>query len=174
MRGTIFLITGLMASGKSTVAQCLAERFEHAVHLCGDVFRRMIVSGRVDMSADADEEAVRQLYLRYRLSAMTAGSYADQGFTVVLQDNYYGKALEDILSLLEGYTVCTVVLCPDAGTIAKREAAREKKGYIGYDVEPLYRAFMTETPRIGLWIDNAALTAEQTADRILAHYGAIK
>ncbi|MFD6693018.1 hypothetical protein ACFWD8_09505 [Micromonospora aurantiaca] len=34
-----------MAAGKSTVAEWLARRLPRAVHLRGDVFRRMIVSG---------------------------------------------------------------------------------------------------------------------------------
>ena len=42
----VILITGNMAAGKSSVAQSLAERLPKSVHLRGDVFRRMIVSGR--------------------------------------------------------------------------------------------------------------------------------
>ncbi|WP_329202698.1 AAA family ATPase [Streptomyces sp. NBC_01435] len=41
----VVLITGVMASGKSTVAQALAERLPRAAHVRGDVFRRMVVSG---------------------------------------------------------------------------------------------------------------------------------
>jgi hypothetical protein len=32
-----------------------------------DVFRRMIVSGRAEMSAQPSDETIRQLYLRFRL-----------------------------------------------------------------------------------------------------------
>src|SRR6184192_104019 len=39
----IYLITGPMAAGKSTVAHLLASRFDRGVHLEGDVFRRSIV-----------------------------------------------------------------------------------------------------------------------------------
>ncbi|MFJ2642038.1 MULTISPECIES: AAA family ATPase [unclassified Streptomyces] len=42
----VILVTGVMASGKSTVAQGLAERLPRSVHVRGDVFRRMVVSGR--------------------------------------------------------------------------------------------------------------------------------
>ncbi len=42
MKRAIYLITGVMASGKSTVAQLLASRLEKGVHLRGDLFRRMI------------------------------------------------------------------------------------------------------------------------------------
>lgn len=44
----IILITGIQAAGKSTVAQLLAERLPRSVHVRGDLFRRMIVSGRAD------------------------------------------------------------------------------------------------------------------------------
>jgi adenylylsulfate kinase-like enzyme len=44
---TVFLVTGIQAAGKSTVAQALAEKFERSVHVRGDLFRRMMVNGRV-------------------------------------------------------------------------------------------------------------------------------
>ena len=50
MNQKMYLITGLMASGKSTVSELLAESLEKCVHLRGDVFQKMIVSGREDMS----------------------------------------------------------------------------------------------------------------------------
>lgn len=58
-----------MAAGKSTTAEALALKLDKCVHLRGDVFRRMIASGREEMSAAPSEEAVRQLHLRYRLTA---------------------------------------------------------------------------------------------------------
>ncbi len=39
----IYRITGIMASGKSTVAALLARRLERAVHLRGDVFRKTLI-----------------------------------------------------------------------------------------------------------------------------------
>ena len=45
------------------------------------------------MSVQPSEEAIRQLHLRYRLAAETAKTYYDSGFSVVLQDNYYGEEL---------------------------------------------------------------------------------
>jgi cytidylate kinase len=54
----IYLITGPMAAGKSTVARLLAERFERGVHLQGDFFRSSIVSGRVEMTPELSADAL--------------------------------------------------------------------------------------------------------------------
>lgn len=171
MEQKIYLITGLMASGKSTVAQLLCERRKKAVHLRGDIFRRMIVSGREDMRENPPKEALEQLYLRYQLTAEAAKAYYDRGFTVVMQDNYYGPALGHMLEFMGDYPVCVVVLCPDCKTIRQREAARGKKGYTGFDIEPLYDSFMEETPRIGLWIDTSDQTGQETVECIEEFFG---
>lgn len=169
MEKRIYMITGLMASGKSTVGQLLCERMKKSVHLRGDLFRRMIVSGKADMTEQPTQEALQQLYLRYQLTAETAKAYYENGFSVVIQDNYYGPALRHMLEFMEGYPVSVVVLCPDCETIRRREASRAKTGYTGFDVEPLYASFMEETPRIGLWLDNASMTPEATVEEILRH-----
>ena len=167
----LFLITGVMASGKSTVGELLAGRLGRGVHLRGDVFRRMIVSGREEMSERPSSEALSQLHLRYRLAAQSARMYLDAGFSVVLQDNYYGRDLEYMLHLLEGCPVHLVVLCPSVGTVKKREAERGKTGYSGFSVEGLFKSFMEETPRLGYWIDSSYLTPWETAEKILEHFG---
>ena len=64
-RRVVVFITGISASGKSTVADLLARRFQRGVHVKGDVFRRMVVSGRAEMTvsparaADAPSWAIR-------------------------------------------------------------------------------------------------------------------
>lgn len=167
----IIVITGLMASGKSTVAQLLAERFARGVHLRGDAFRRMIVSGREDMADPPTEEAYRQLDLRYRLTADAARGYHAADFDVVVQDNYYGERLPFFIDLLGDLPVQVVVLCPDAETIARREDARGKVGYTGFSVQTLYDAFLATTPRIGLWVDSSGQTPEETVGVIVAGLG---
>ena len=168
----IFLKTRVMASGKTTVAELLARRFEKSVHLRGDIFRKMIMSGREEMSATPSWEALSQLDLRYCLTAETAKRYHKAGFTVVMQDNYYGEKLSYILNLLAPEPVQTVVLCPATEVVRQREAARGKTGYHGFSVESLHESFMLNTPRIGLWIDNGGQTPEETVDEILREVGA--
>lgn len=169
-KNCFYLITGVMASGKSTVAEALARRFEKGVHLRGDIFRRMIVSGREEMSASPSREALEQLWLRYGLAASAAKAYFDGGFSVVLQDNYYGAELLGMLDRLKGYPVRTVVLLPRVEVVGWRERERAKTGYAGFEVESLYEAFVKETPRIGFWLDNSDCTVEQAVDAIVAHF----
>lgn len=163
----IYLITGVMASGKSTVAELLAGRFAKSVHLRGDIFRKMVVCGREEMSETPTPEALAQLDLRYRLTAQAAKQYHAAGFTVVMQDNYYGEKLPYVLDLLSPERVQTIVLCPSIDTIAQREAGRKKTGYHGFSVGSLYQSFMRETPRIGLWIGNSHQQPEETVNEIL-------
>lgn len=171
MERAIYLITGVMASGKSTVAELLASKMEKGVHLRGDVFRRMIVSGRAEMSAQPSDEAIRQLYLRYCLAADAAKTYYDNGFSVVLQDNYYGEEISRILDMLKDYPVHVIVLCPNVETVKKREKMRGKVGYTGFTVEALYADFMKETPQIGFWLDTSERSPEQSVEDIFLHFG---
>lgn len=163
----IYLITGLMASGKSTVSDLLARSLEKCVHLRGDIFRKMIVSGREDMSEHPSQEAVSQLHLRYKLTADAAKTYFDQGFSVVIQDNYYGEELQRMITNLHPYPVEVIVLCPDVQTIQERELHRGKTGYSGFAVEDLYREFMQNMPKIGFWLNNTDQTPQQTVEQIL-------
>jgi predicted kinase len=158
-----------MASGKSTVAEHLAQQLPRSVHLRGDVFRRMIVTGRAPMTAPLSAQATEQLRLRYRLAALAAEVYLGAGFSVVYQDIVLGPALADVVAQLRRHPLHVVVLCPTPEAVAAREAGRSKKGYRGISVADLDRVLREETPRLGLWLDSSALTAAQTAAHILAH-----
>ncbi|MBP5939313.1 AAA family ATPase [Streptomyces acidiscabies] len=190
MHGVV-LITGVMASGKSTVAQALASRLPRAAHVRGDVFRRMVVSGRADYVPDGSggvpgasgsapvsglgfgasgpvsAEAREQLLLRYRLSAATADAYADAGFTAVVQDVVLGEDLAGWVGMVRTRPLYVVVLAPDARAVAAREAGRAKRGYGAWSVEELDRWLRERTPRIGLWLDTSGMTPDETVEKIL-------
>jgi cytidylate kinase len=167
MEKAIYVITGVMASGKSTVAEALARSMEKCVHLRGDVFRKMIVTGREEMCESPSKEALNQLDMRYSITAKTAIEYYNNGFSVVVQDNFLGKKLLFFLELLKQYPTFVIVLNPDINTIEQREQKRDKKGYVGFSVESLYKIFIEETPKIGLWLDTTNMSIEETVDEIL-------
>lgn len=168
MSGRIILVTGLMASGKTTVAQSLAQRFPKSVHLKGDGFRRMIVNGQKPMTLELTDEAREQLELRYDLSVQAAKGYCDAGYTVVYQDIIIGQLLAEVVAKLEGYPVSVVVLCPSEDVISKRETARNKSGYKNRaEIAACERVLREETARIGTWIDSSDLSVSETVNRIL-------
>lgn len=165
---SIYIITGIMASGKSTVAELLAQKLKKSVHLRGDVFRRMVTSGRQDMAAEPSEEAVRQLNLRYDLAAICAERYYAAGFDVVLQDIYIGKVLQEVLARITVRPLHLTILCPNPEVVDEREKERSKIGYGGgFTPQNMHNILMRETPHIGLWLDSSALTPEQTVNIIL-------
>ena len=96
-RGRVIVITGAMAAGKSTVADLLAIRLPKSVHIHGDMFRRMVVSGHADMTPNPSPDAIAQLNLRYDLAAMVADRCAEDGFDAIVQDVILGKDLADFV-----------------------------------------------------------------------------
>jgi predicted kinase len=168
----LILITGIMASGKSTVAQHLAERLPNSVHLRGDVFRRMIVNGRAEMTRALSPAAAAQLRLRYRIAATAAELYLQANFSVVYQDIAIGHHLTEVVQYYQRHPLHVVVLCPAPAVVTVREAGRRKTGYRGMAVTDLDRVLRTETPRLGLWLDSSKLTVAETVDYILANLGA--
>jgi dephospho-CoA kinase len=167
---SIYLITGLMASGKSTVSELLAKYINRCVHLHGDIFRKMIISGREEMNNEPTEEAVRQLNLRYKITAIVAKKYYENGFNVIIQDNYYGKTINQMEEFLSPYKPKIIVLNPNIEIIKQREQVRNKKGYINFDIKKLYEEFIKETPKIGFWIDTSNITPDETVKKILEYY----
>jgi chloramphenicol 3-O-phosphotransferase len=165
----VVVITGISAAGKSTVAEALARRFARGVHVRGDVFRRMVVAGREEMTADPSDEAWRQLRLRYRLSAATADAHHDAGFSVVVQDVIIGPVLAEYVAEIRSRPLVVVVLVPRADVVAAREAGRPKVAYgdgrIG--LEALDAGLRHGTPRIGLWLDSSEQTVDETVDEIV-------
>lgn len=167
----VVIVTGIMAAGKSTVAQELAERLPRSVHLRGDTFRRAIVNGRVEPVPGAGPEADEQLALRYRIAGKVADEYVLAGFTVVLQDVILGPSLGDMLRYVTSRPVAVVVLAPSPQVVARREAGRVKSGYGEWTPEMLDDGLRAETQRIGLWLDTSDQTPAQTVDEILSRLG---
>jgi chloramphenicol 3-O-phosphotransferase len=165
----VVLVTGVMAAGKSTVAQLLAERFPRSVHVRGDVFRRFVVSGAVEPSPEMPPEAYAQLLLRYRLAMAAADAYADAGFTAVVQDVVVGPVLREVVEMIRARPRHVVVLDPDPTVVAARESGRAKTGYgAGWGPESFVADLRETTPRLGLWLDTSGQDPATTASVVHA------
>jgi hypothetical protein len=170
--GGVWLVTGVQAAGKSTVADLLARQFGAGVHVRGGQFYRWAVTGWVHAGDPRAAEARRLLDLRYRLSALVAGEYCAAGFTTVVQDNIFGP---DVISWLESVPARPrhlVVLRPSVTVVKDRDRARQAAtGKIAYrpgefSPEDL-DGYLAQTPPAGLWLDTSAQTPAETVREIL-------
>ncbi|MBA3587505.1 MAG: AAA family ATPase [Chloroflexi bacterium] len=166
--GSVVLITGIPAAGKSTTAQLLAEGLPKSVHLRGDLFRRLIVSGGANMLPDRRADAINQLQLRYRLAAAAADLYAEAGFAVAYQDVLMEADLAAQIERIRSRPLYVVGLLPSQEAVEQRESTRDKKAYDPWTVAELDDALRNRTPRIGLWLDTSAQRPEQTVDELIA------
>lgn len=171
----VWLVTGAQASGKTTVADALARRFERGVHVRGGQFYRWAVTGWVHAGDPDEAEARRLLDLRYRLSSTVAIEYAAAGFTTVVQDNIYGVDVEHWLGRVPG-PKHLVVLRPSVETIERRDAERRRStGKIAYrsGFTPAINDQHVAGTRadLGLWLDSSRQTPDQTVDEIIERAG---
>ena len=170
----ILIVTGIMAAGKSTIAQKLAEQIPSSVHLRGDVFRRMIVNNQAKITPDTMDIAIEQLHLRYRLATTAAKQYYEAGFTVIYQDVIIGELLTEVVDMLAYLPLYLVVLCPSPEVVAQREAERDKTGYGAWTPQQLDDGLRLNTPKIGLWLDNSYLSVEESIKSIFEHIPAAR
>jgi predicted kinase len=171
----LFVISGIPASGKSTVARLLAQRLERAVYVPGDTVRAMVVNGRADARADAGQGQLHDLLLRYQGALAIAGVYLNDGFDVIVEDVIIGQMVRQFLPLVPVPEMQLVFLDPSGDVVAERDRERVKTAYgEQWNVRQLRDVLHMETARIGLWLDTSELTAEQTVDRILGDLKASK
>jgi AAA domain-containing protein len=172
LTGGVWLVTGIQAAGKSTIADLLARQFDHGVHIRGGQFYRWAVRGWVHVGDPRVDEARRLLDLRYRLAALTADEYCKAGFTVVVQDNIFAADVGRWLDSVAARPRHLVVLRPSVAVIRERDrqrhAATGKVAYRpgGFTAEGLDEQ-LAMTPPLGLWLDTSAWSAGQTVAEII-------
>ncbi|TWD83925.1 AAA domain-containing protein [Kribbella amoyensis] len=172
----VVLVTGVQASGKSTIAPLLAARLgPPAATLDGDVFYAAVVAGAEVMTPDPSPEAVRQLELRYAASAMVAQHYADAGFDFVCSDIILGDHVAAWFAQLRDVECHLVVLKPSVDAVVAREVGRGAASYRDWEPESgdlanavrALEAGLDQIPRRGLWLDTTGQTPGQSVEAIL-------
>lgn len=164
---SILIITGVMAAGKSSVSQAIAETLPRSVHLRGDTFRKMIISGRADVSPEPSQDALEQLSLRYELARNACITYAGAGFSVIYQDVILGEYLTEVAKQLSKFSPGVVVLKPSDDVVETRDYHRSKSAYTDSWTPAKLSTLLNATPDIGLWLDTSQMSVAETAKYIL-------
>ncbi|WP_031516139.1 AAA family ATPase [Streptomyces sp. NRRL F-5123] len=171
----IIVVSGPSGVGKSTVAGILAgSRLAPAVHLHTDDFYAAVKQGFV---APYLPEAKEQNEVVTGVIARAAAGYAAGGYHVVVDGvvgpwylGAYREAAEEA-----GVGLVYVVLRPDRETALGRGTARS--GHPLTDREILggiYDGFADLGPYEENVLDSGGLTAEETADAVLARVGSAR
>ncbi|MGB8198027.1 MAG: AAA family ATPase [Acidimicrobiales bacterium] len=166
-RGSILIVTGPAASGKTSVARVLAERSsEPSVHLQGDDFFRALKTGRRrgwEPGAEPQHEVV------FEAIARAATVYARGGYFVVVDSLIrppYLHILTDVIAS-DDIELHYVALRPQLTAVQSRSGQRDESSRHDENVlDFLYRAFSDLGELESHVLDNSALDVESTVAEI--------
>ena len=169
----VFVITGQLAAGKTTVARALLDRFPFGYHVDVDAMREMVTSGLAS-PLEWTDETTRQFDLAVRASASVTRIYVDAGFTVAIEGGIDPEAVERELETVDlRQRMIGVILRPRLDVALARNRARTTKSFDTTILESAMRTIDADLARSAdrpRWhdVDNSDETVEQTVDRILS------
>jgi predicted ATPase len=171
----VFIISGGIGAGKTTISERLMGRFPRGVHIPVDSFRSFVVSGYADPTEPWSDETDLQFRLAREAAADMAARYAVASFAVAIDDILAPDETERcFVSRLPGARVHRVFLQPSLETALSRNAIRTNKSF---DTSVLTETLRLVHGRISAFpyaekgwqvIDTSDLTVEETVDLILA------
>jgi chloramphenicol 3-O-phosphotransferase len=166
----ILIISGLPGAGKSTTARLLASQMCRGAHVEADKLQELIVAGGIwpDGSPNPTAEAQRQLRLRLHHACLLARSFANHGFSAIIDDIVIGERLEQAIEEIAGTPFGFVMLLPDFELVRERWKALgspfvDKWQWIDDEIR-------TGTRRVGLWLDTTSFTPEKTVQEIIRRF----
>jgi predicted kinase len=163
------IVSGMPGAGKSTVCERAARLLRRAALVKGDDVNVMIRSGAVWFAGEPREEAVLQTELCKRNMCALANNFVDYGFPVFMDTVVQDRAtLDQLLALLSPRPVRLVILAPGITSCQQRNAARRSFEQFAFDgYEQLDADMKRDLVDDGWWFDTAALTPEQTAEKLV-------
>jgi ribosomal protein S18 acetylase RimI-like enzyme/predicted kinase len=138
----VLIVTGPPGTGKTTVAEILADRSPRSVHLESDAFFRFIRGGYVEPWKSESRE---QNQVVMRIVAAVAGGYAAAGYFTVLEGiaipGWFLEPLRDALREAGHEVACAVLRAPLQTCVARVEAREGLAQVDAAAIEGIWRQF---------------------------------
>lgn len=169
----IFVITGQLSAGKSTVAKALLGSYPFGYHVDVDAMREMVTSGLASPLAWT-EETDRQFALALQASAAVARVYADAGFAVAIEGGVDPAQVESALGEVGlRDRMIGIVLRPRLEVALDRNRTRATKAFDTAILEGVMREIDDDLERAAGrtgWhdLDNSDEAVDATVARIRA------
>ena len=110
----IWIVSGVPGTPRREVARALLEAFDRGAHVDGDALGAAIVAGQVAPGDEPQQESERQVELSMRNQCLLSRSYAEAGFTPVIEYAVLTRAqLDAYRHYLAGGQVRLVVALDD-------------------------------------------------------------
>ena len=163
---SVWLITGIPGSGKSTVSRQFAEKLPRSAHIEVDLLREMIVSGYLNPGQEPLTDSDAQLSLGAHNGALLADSLMNAGFTPVVDDVILRLQLARYREVLSRWPVRMVVLMPPVEVALERDRGRVEKHVAGRFAY-LDAELREQMQGLGLWLNTSGMSAAETAEAII-------
>jgi predicted kinase len=166
--GSVLLLTGPPGSGKTTVAEIVASKFDRSVHVEADRFFSFVIGGYVD---PWDPDAHEQNAVVMEIATEVARRYAEAGYFTILEGIFIpGWFFEPTRERLRSASleVASAILRPPLATTVARARLRTPPKRLGEEVlEGLWRAFRDLGPLERYVIENDSQDPERTAEIVI-------
>jgi len=164
------IVTGMPGAGKTTITALVAGLLPRGAQVGGDAVNNMIRSGFVWLMGTPTDEALRQDELCNRNLCALANNFSDFGFTVLMDTVLADRSeLDFFIALMSPRPVRLVVLDPGIDVCKARNARRDPEEQFEFDdYERLHADMKREFGNVGWWLDTSAMTADQTAELVVA------
>lgn len=164
------IVTGMPGAGKTTITSLVAGLMPRAAQVSGDDVNAMIHRGYVWYMGQQTDEALRQDELCNRNMCSLANNFVDFGFAVLMDTVLADRSeLDFFIALMSPRPVRLVVLDPGIDVCKDRNAGRDPEARFEFDgYERLQADMRREFGDMGWWLDTSAMSADQTAERLVA------